>query len=67
MFLDGDEMTLADCNLLPKLHIVKVRTTVKVMAEIVVGAALWWAVLVMQNKIKTGRPTPSQKVIEKIH
>lgn len=23
-FLDGDEMTLADCNLLPKLHIVKV-------------------------------------------
>lgn len=26
-FLDGDEMTLADCNLLPKLHIVKVRVT----------------------------------------
>ncbi|KAK7895626.1 hypothetical protein WMY93_020951 [Mugilogobius chulae] len=24
LFLDGDEMTLADCNLLPKLHIVKV-------------------------------------------
>lgn len=24
-FLDGNEMTLADCNLLPKLHIVKVR------------------------------------------
>ena len=23
-FLDGNEMTLADCNLLPKLHIVKV-------------------------------------------
>ncbi|XP_023698247.1 chloride intracellular channel protein 4 [Paramormyrops kingsleyae] len=23
-FLDGDEMTLADCNLLPKLHILKV-------------------------------------------
>lgn len=23
-FLDGHEMTLADCNLLPKLHIVKV-------------------------------------------
>ncbi|XP_007442172.2 chloride intracellular channel protein 4, partial [Python bivittatus] len=23
-FLDGDEMTLADCNLLPKLHIVKI-------------------------------------------
>ncbi|OWK12950.1 hypothetical protein Celaphus_00014792, partial [Cervus elaphus hippelaphus] len=22
-FLDGNEMTLADCNLLPKLHIVK--------------------------------------------
>lgn len=25
-FLDGNEMTLADCNLLPKLHIVKVVT-----------------------------------------
>ena len=23
-FLDGQELTLADCNLLPKLHIVKV-------------------------------------------
>lgn len=23
-FLDGNEFTLADCNLLPKLHIVKV-------------------------------------------
>lgn len=23
-FLDGNELTLADCNLLPKLHIVKV-------------------------------------------
>lgn len=23
-FLDGNEMTLADCNLLPKLHIIKV-------------------------------------------
>lgn len=23
-FLDGDELTLADCNLLPKLHILKV-------------------------------------------
>lgn len=24
-FLDGEQLTLADCNLLPKLHIVKVR------------------------------------------
>lgn len=24
-YLDGDMLTLADCNLLPKLHIVKVR------------------------------------------
>lgn len=24
-FLDGNEFTLADCNLLPKLHIVKVK------------------------------------------
>lgn len=23
-YLDGDELTLADCNLLPKLHVVKV-------------------------------------------
>ncbi|CAJ0968754.1 unnamed protein product [Ranitomeya imitator] len=23
-FLDGNELTLADCNLLPKLHIIKV-------------------------------------------
>lgn len=26
-FLDGQELTLADCNLLPKLHIVKVGQT----------------------------------------
>lgn len=26
-FLDGNELTLADCNLLPKLHIVKVGLT----------------------------------------
>lgn len=25
-FLDGDHLTLADCNLLPKLHIIKVIT-----------------------------------------
>lgn len=25
-FLDGDTLTLADCNLLPKLHVVKVST-----------------------------------------
>lgn len=24
-FLDGDQLTLADCNLLPKLHVVKVK------------------------------------------
>lgn len=23
-YLDGDDLTLADCNLLPKLHVVKV-------------------------------------------
>lgn len=23
-YLDGDELTLADCNLLPKLHVLKV-------------------------------------------
>lgn len=27
-FLDGNELTLADCNLLPKLHIVKVKRKV---------------------------------------
>ncbi|MEE6477040.1 hypothetical protein FKM82_011328 [Ascaphus truei] len=26
-FLDGDELTLADCNLLPKLHVVKVNVS----------------------------------------
>lgn len=26
-FLDGDDLTLADCNLLPKLHVVKVKDT----------------------------------------
>lgn len=30
-FLDGNEMTLADCNLLPKLHIVKVNDLYVVM------------------------------------
>uniref|UniRef100_A0A672PD39 Chloride intracellular channel protein 5-like n=1 Tax=Sinocyclocheilus grahami TaxID=75366 RepID=A0A672PD39_SINGR len=29
-FLDGNELTLADCNLLPKLHIVKVKLLVQV-------------------------------------
>ena len=24
LFLDGDQLTLADCSLLPKLHIIKV-------------------------------------------
>ncbi len=28
-FLDGQELTLADCNLLPKLHIVKVISCLK--------------------------------------
>lgn len=27
-YLDGDELTLADCNLLPKLHVVKVQQPV---------------------------------------
>lgn len=26
-YLDGDELTLADCNLLPKLHVIKVPST----------------------------------------
>uniref|UniRef100_A0A8B9GYY3 Uncharacterized protein n=1 Tax=Astyanax mexicanus TaxID=7994 RepID=A0A8B9GYY3_ASTMX len=30
-FLDGDDMTLADCNLLPKLHIVKVGNVLMIM------------------------------------
>ena len=62
MFLDGDEMTLADCNLLPKLHIVKVRTAAKVRAESVVGAALWWTAVVMQNK---NSPTNHKKPLGK--
>lgn len=35
-FLDGDEMTLADCNLLPKLHIVKVSECISNTTEVVV-------------------------------
>lgn len=31
-FLDGNELTLADCNLLPKLHIVKVTKKTKNMS-----------------------------------
>lgn len=27
-FLDGDRLTLADCNLLPKLHVIRVRQSV---------------------------------------
>lgn len=32
-FLDGNEFTLADCNLLPKLHIVKVKKQKRVVSE----------------------------------
>lgn len=35
-FLDGDELTLADCNLLPKLHVVKVR---ELYAQVLVRSA----------------------------
>lgn len=28
-FLDGDDLTLADCNLLPKLHVVKVKDVMR--------------------------------------
>lgn len=30
-FLDGDRLTLADCNLLPKLHVIRVRQRVFVL------------------------------------
>lgn len=33
-FLDGNELTLADCNLLPKLHIVKVKEEGSKYAEV---------------------------------
>lgn len=33
-FLDGNELTLADCNLLPKLHIVKVKEDRTKYAEV---------------------------------
>ncbi|KAG8518541.1 Chloride intracellular channel protein 6, partial [Galemys pyrenaicus] len=32
-FLDGDELTLADCNLLPKLHIIKVCRSTIIVAK----------------------------------
>lgn len=37
-YLDGEELTLADCNLLPKLHVVKVspdRTRAYVSLDII--------------------------------
>lgn len=30
-FLDGDRLTLADCNLLPKLHVIRVRQCVIIL------------------------------------
>lgn len=53
-FLDGDELTLADCNLLPKLHVVKVRELrLKGLLEATMaesgwlsraGSHCWWVV-----------------------
>lgn len=31
LFLDGDRLTLADCNLLPKLHVIRVRQCVIIL------------------------------------
>lgn len=39
-FLDGNEMTLADCNLLPKLHIVKVGVRGSVVSPLPPGLCL---------------------------
>lgn len=36
-FLDGDRLTLADCNLLPKLHVIRVRQCDDVITSVVTG------------------------------
>lgn len=45
-FLDGDELTLADCNLLPKLHIIKVclssRTLRSTRKDALLSVVLTW-------------------------
>lgn len=41
-FLDGDELTLADCNLLPKLHIIKVGRSSYRGAEYMNGALFYF-------------------------
>lgn len=40
-FLDGDELTLADCNLLPKLHIIKVWHVFSMQCITVVIISQW--------------------------
>ncbi|XP_031412677.1 chloride intracellular channel protein 4 isoform X1 [Meleagris gallopavo] len=44
-FLDGNEMTLADCNLLPKLHIVKMEPQIKLLPGC-------WSVFFGEDRIK---------------
>lgn len=41
-FLDGDDLTLADCNLLPKLHVVKVKDVMRWSEK---PYLTWWALL----------------------
>lgn len=41
-FLDGDELTLADCNLLPKLHIIKVCSCSWQLGCMHDGVSLWF-------------------------
>ncbi|KAK1170113.1 chloride intracellular channel protein 4 isoform X1 [Acipenser oxyrinchus oxyrinchus] len=44
-YLDGDELTLADCNLLPKLHIIKVVVRIYCNFEIPVEMTAVWRYL----------------------
>lgn len=40
-FLDGDRLTLADCNLLPKLHVIRVRRLISSVIILGLWGNLW--------------------------
>ncbi|XP_078234169.1 chloride intracellular channel protein 5 isoform X2 [Pogona vitticeps] len=60
-FLDGDDLTLADCNLLPKLHVVKVKRSqnhgtqpdLKVKAKLIFGPRIAIQTRLYQRSIGT--------------
>lgn len=57
-FLDGDELTLADCNLLPKLHIIKVRCSSCHMHGALFYVVLTCVLARQQNNLKCDKSPP---------